>query len=171
MSIIDVEKLGVHGGSIRVYAGKGGGKPSESVDDLLMQESKSGLDKTETYREFARHVQQIRDELVALLSDLKNSRKKIAGYGASAKGNTLLNYCKIGTDFLDYINDTTPFKQGCYTPGVHIPVVPESRFHQDPPDYSLMLAWNYADEILQKEQGYRQAGGKFIVPIPKPQIV
>jgi len=102
---------------------------------------------------------------------LKNQGAKIAGYGAPAKGNILLNYCKIGTDILDYVTDTTPFKQGCYTPGMHIPVFPESHFHEFPPDYALLLAWNYADAILQKEHEYRQAGGKFIMPIPKPQIV
>jgi hypothetical protein len=105
------------------------------------------------------------------LTALKKQGAKITAYGATAKGNTLLNYCKIGTDTLDYVSDTTPFKQGRYTPGMHIPVVPESRFHEFPPDYALLLAWNYADVILNKEDRYRQAGGKFIIPIPKPQII
>jgi hypothetical protein len=104
------------------------------------------------------------------LTSLKKQGAKITAYGATAKGNTLLNYCKIGTDILDYVSDTTSFKQGRYTPGMHIPVFPESRFHESPPDYALLLAWNYADEILRKEHKYRQVGGKFIVPIPKPQI-
>jgi hypothetical protein len=105
------------------------------------------------------------------LKALKNEGAKIAGYGAPAKGNILLNYCKIGTDILDYVTDTTPFKQGRYTPGMHIPVFPESHFHEFPPDYALLLAWNYAGSILQKESEYRRNGGKFILPIPEPKVI
>lgn len=93
------------------------------------------------------------------------------GYGAPAKGNTLLNFCKIGTDILEYVIDTTPLKQGRYTPGMHLPVYSESRFHADQPDYALLLAWNYAGEILKKEAAYRERGGKFILPIPRPAII
>lgn len=171
MSIVDVERIGVHGGSIRVYVMKCAHPLPSNVTELLKLESEAGLDSLQTYRKFAQDVGRIKEELLSLLKTLKQQGMKIAAYGATAKGNILLNYCKIGTDILDYVSDTTPFKQGCYTPGMHIPVFPESHFHQCPPDYTLLLAWNYAEAILRKEQTYRQAAGKFIVPVPKPQVV
>jgi len=171
MGIVDVERVNVHGGSLRVYVQKFIHSLPSSVTELLNLETEAKVDSLETYRKFAEDVSRVKEDLLSLLKALKNQGAKIAGYGAPAKGNILLNYCKIGTDILDYISDTTPFKQGCYTPGMHIPVFPESHFHELPPDYALLLAWNYADAILQKEHRYRQAGGKFIVPIPKSQIV
>jgi SAM-dependent methyltransferase len=171
MGIIDVERIRVHGGSIRVYAGKGDNKVSGAAADLLKFESEARLDDAATYREFAQGVNRIKLELTTLLKDLKAKGHSIAAYGASAKGNILLNFCKIGTDIIDYVSDTTPFKQGLYTPGVHIPIAPETRFSESPPDYTLLLAWNYAEEIMRKEHKYRQAGGKFIVPIPRPQVM
>jgi hypothetical protein len=171
MTVIDVELMGVHGGTIRVYVAKGARKPSESVAKLLTLEKQAGLDKLETYTMFAERVKDVRRDLVAMLKDLKAAGKSIAGYGASAKGNILLNYCKIGTDTLDYIADTTPYKQGLYSPGVHIPVVAFDKFYKQPPDYTLLLAWNYAEAILKKESSYRESGGKFILPVPVPAIV
>lgn len=123
------------------------------------------------YEAFAGRVQRLRSELVAILERARREGKRVAGYGAPAKGNTLLNYCKIGTEHLAYIQDTTPAKQGLYTPGMHIPVVPPARFQQDPPEYALMLAWNYEPEILAKEAAFRRAGGKFVIPIPMPRVV
>jgi len=171
MSIVAVERVSVHGGSLRVYGQKFIPSLPSSVTELLSLETEAKIDSLETYQKFAEDVRRLKEDLVSLLKALKKQGAKIAGYGAPAKGNILLNYCKIGTDILDYVTDTTPFKQGRYTPGMHIPVFPENHFHEFPPDYALLLAWNYADKILQKEEGYRQAGGKFIVPIPEPKLV
>jgi novobiocin biosynthesis protein NovU/D-mycarose 3-C-methyltransferase len=171
MNIVDVEKVGVHGGSLRLYVQKSPASVGANVNELLRKEKEADIDSLATYNKFAQDTDRIREELTALLTSLKKQGAKITAYGATAKGNTLLNYCKIGTDLLEYVSDTTPFKQGCYTPGMHIPVFSESRFHESPPDYALLLAWNYAEEILHKENRYRQAGGKFIIPIPRPQII
>ena len=172
MGIVKVDRIGVHGGSLRLYVQKSADSlSSPSVNELLKLEMEAKLDSLDTYRKFADGVAQVREDLLSLLRALKAQGARITGYGAAAKGNTLLNYCKIGTDILDCITDTTPLKQGRYTPGMHIPVLPESHFHEASPDYALLLAWNYANEILQKEEKYRQAGGKFIVPIPKPRLV
>jgi hypothetical protein len=171
MSIVDVERVGVHGGSLCLFVQKAPNSVGANVTGLLEKEKYANVDSLATYKRFAEETDTIRQELTSLLIALKRQGRKIAAYGATAKGNTLLNYCKIGTDILDYVSDTTPSKQGCYTPGMHIPVFSESRFHESPPDYALLLAWNYADEILSKEVRYRQAGGKFIIPIPKPKSV
>jgi hypothetical protein len=171
MNIVKVERINVHGGSLRLYLQKSACSLSPSVLELLKLEEELKLDSLETYQKFTEKAGQIKESLLELLKSLKARGLTIVGYGAPAKGNVLLNYCKIGTDILDYLTDTTPFKQGLYTPGMHIPVFPESRFHSAAVDYALLLSWNYADAILQKEEAYRQAGGKFIVPIPKPRIV
>jgi D-mycarose 3-C-methyltransferase len=171
MDIVDVKQIPIHGGSIRVFVQKSPKKQSQNVTKLLLMEQEDTLDSLKTYMKFAERVALVKGKLVKLLKTLKNDGARITGYGATAKGNTLLNYCEIGTDILDYITDTTPFKQGCCTPGMHIPIYPEERFHEEPPDYALLLAWNYADAILQKEQEYRQKGGKFILPIPEPKVI
>lgn len=171
MQIVDVERLEVHGGSIRIYVSKREKETTAAVDSLIRSESQSGLDRIDMYGEFAQRVNRIRDDLVTLLKSLKSQGKNIVGYGAPAKGNTLMNYCKIGTETLDYIADTTDFKQGCYSPGTHIPVVSFDGFYAHPPDYALLLAWNYAETILKKEASYRHSGGKFILPIPQPVII
>jgi len=116
MSIIEIEQIGVHGGTIRVYVVKGESKPSPSVEEMVRREIELGLDKVETYKDFAKKVKRIRGKLVSMLKGLKGDGAKIVGYGASAKGNILLNYCKIGTDIIDYIADTTPYKQGLFNP-------------------------------------------------------
>ena len=171
MSIIEIEQIGVHGGTIRVYVVKGESKPSPSVEEMVRREIELGLDKVETYKDFAKKVKRIRGKLVSMLKGLKGDGAKIVGYGASAKGNILLNYCKIDTDIIDYIADTTPYKQGLFNPGMHIPVVDFYEFYASSPDYTLLLIWNYADAILKKESEYIELGGKFIVPIPMPYIV
>jgi hypothetical protein len=172
MHVADVSRLKVHGGSIRVYVQKSvGSAPSNAVSELTTLEVAKGLGAVGTYHQFVQLVLALKGELVTLLSQLKAQGSRIVGYGAPAKGNTLLNFCKIGTDILDYAIDTTPFKHGRYTPGMHIPVFPETRFRLDQPDYALLLAWNYADDILRKEGAYRERGGKFIVPIPRPAVV
>lgn len=171
IGIVEVQHISVHGGSLRVYVKKSPCSLSSSESKLLKLEAEAKLGSLETYHKFAEEVGRAKEALLSLLKSLKAQGARIAGYGATAKGNTLLNYCRIGTDILDYISDTTPFKQGRYTPGMHIPVFPESHFHQSPPDYALLLAWNYAGKILQKEMEYRKAGGRFILPLPKPQLV
>lgn len=171
MSIVDVERVSVHGGSLCVYVKKIHEFLSPNAIELVDLEEKEGLDKLASYEKFAEKVFKIKEDLILLLVKLKDNGAKIAGYGASAKGNTLLNFCKIGPELLDYIVDTTPFKQGCYTPGMHIPVVPEEHFHSFPPDYFLLLAWNYKDEILKKETRFRDNNGKFILPIPNPIVL
>ncbi len=172
MQVTHVSRLKVHGGSIRVYAQRPRDPaPSPAVSELVAQETAQGLGALGTYAQFAQRVHALKNELVDLLHHLKARGARIVGYGAPAKGNTLLNFCKIGTEILDYVIDTTPIKHGRYTPGMHIPVFPEQRFHKESPDYALILAWNYADEILEKEKAFRQRGGKFIIPIPRPTLV
>lgn len=170
MVIEDIRGVLVHGGSLRIFVQKGkvGGM---SVDEMLMDEWGLGLHLLETYMNFGKRVEVLKSKLVTLLKDLKVGGERITGYGATAKGNTLLNYCGISTDTIDLITDTTPFKQGKYTPGTHIPIYPEERFHEEPPDYALLLAWNYANEIIYKESEYIRKGGHFIIPIPEPQII
>jgi SAM-dependent methyltransferase len=172
LEVIDIKQIPVHGGSIRVFVQRSPKQQSKNVVRLLSMEREAKLDSLETYFEFASEVNLLKEKLLQLLKTLKMEGVRITGYGATAKGNTLLNYCKIGTDILDYISDTTLFKQGRYTPGMHIPIFSEWKFHEEPPDYALLLAWNYADAILQKEIKYRKnGGGKFIIPIPEPKVI
>ncbi|MCD6100381.1 MAG: class I SAM-dependent methyltransferase [Candidatus Marinimicrobia bacterium] len=171
MEVVDVKRIPVHGGSIRVFVQRLPKQQSQNVTNLLLIEKEAKLNSLKTYTKFAERVALVKEKLVKLLKRLKKEGARITGYGATAKGNTLLNYCKIGTDILDYISDTTPFKQGLYTPGMHIPIFPEEKFHENPPDYALLLAWNYADEILRKESEYRKKRGKFILPIPEPKVI
>lgn len=172
MVIADVERVPVHGGSVRVHIQKST-EPSQStefVDDLLGLEQAKGLDDLETYRRFAEEVEAFRGQIQSLLTDIADRGGTIVGYGAPAKGNILLNYCDIGPDVIDFIIDTTPMKQGTYTPGTNIPVHPPEKFDEEAPEYTLLLAWNYRDEILEKEVEYRD-GGKFVIPIPHLDVV
>lgn len=173
MEIFDVKKVGSHGGSIRIFIQKLGGiqRVSQAPNDFLMREKKLGLHKISTYHNFARDVRGNRDALFGLLTKLKKGNHKIAGYGAPAKGNTLLNYADINNVILDYIVDDSPYKQGLYTPGGHIPVVSFAELAKNPPDFLLILAWNFAEQIMDKCRNFRQNGGKFIVPIPEPKII
>jgi len=172
MEVFDVERTGIHGGSIIVYVRKGiTASPKESVDALLALEEERGLYSLETYRQFASRVVRVKEKLVALLNQLRSEGKRIAAYGAPAKGNTMLNYCQIGPDTLEYAVEKNPLKHARYTPGTHIPVIAEEQARQSPPDYYLVLPWNFLDEFLQKEERYRENGGKFIVPIPEPHII
>lgn len=171
LNITHASRINVHGGSLRIYGRKSVHRTSQLVDELLKSESDLKLDSLGTYLEFARNIVELDKEIRSLLKSLKASGANIVGYGAPAKGNVLLNYCQIGTDILDYIIDTTPFKQGRYTPGMHIPILPPQQFYENQPDFAFLLAWNYADDILQKETAYRHSGGKFIIPVPIPQVV
>lgn len=173
MEIFDLEYIDVQGGSMRVFARKitPGAGISETLDEWLAIEKEIGLTDPEMYKNYKSQVDEIRDELLAMLDELITGGKKIAGYGAPAKGNTLLNYYGIGPDRLPYLADRNELKQGLFTPKMHIPVVSPDRILQDRPDYLLILAWNFADEIIRQQEEYRQQGGKFILPIPKPEIV
>lgn len=168
MHIIDLKRTPVHGGSILVYVAqrKSKHKTSKVVKDFLYQESLKKLNKRSTYDDFARRVKSLKRDLVQYLKNLKKQGKKVIGYGASAKGNVLTNYCHITSELLDYIVDSIPYKQGRYTPGTHITIYPESRLEKDKPDYALLLSWNFAEEILRKQQKYRENGGQFIITIP-----
>lgn len=167
MEVFDVQKVPVHGGSIRVFIQKKGGnnKKTRRVSQFFALEKKHRLDIVETFFTFADKVRVNKAKLVSLLTKLKHQGKSIASYGAPAKGNTLLNYFGIGPDYIDYIVDDSPWKQGLFTPGTHIPVVSPSILQQKKPDYILILAWNFAKSIMEKLQG------PFILPVPRPRIV
>lgn len=169
--LLDVQRLSVHGGSVRVFVSKTPKKSSERVKKLLDLEKKKQMLNAQTYLKFRRKVDRVRHELVQLLWKLKLDNKQIIGYGASAKGNIILNYCRIGPETLDYIVDSISYKQGKFTPGMHIPIFPEEKILKDQPEYTLLLAWNFADEIIKKQSEYRKRGGKFILALPKLTIV
>jgi SAM-dependent methyltransferase len=172
MEVFHAERNSIHGGSIVVYVRKGITRaPKDSVDALLTLEAERGLSKLDTYHQFALQVGRIRKKLLAILEDLKAKGKRIAAYGAPAKGNTMLNYCQIGPDLLEYAVEKNPLKVGLFTPGMHIPVISEEEARKNQPDYYLVLPWNFLDEFLQKEKSFRERGGRFIVPIPEPYII
>lgn len=170
LKIFDVKLIPVHGQSLQVYVGKNY-QVEESVNKFLQQEKKMGLDNIDVYKTFANKVERNRDELRNLLLKLKKENKRIVGYGAAAKGNTLLNYFQIDNKILDFIVDDSPLKQGLYTPGTCIPIYSPDKLKGDQPDYLLLLAWNYAESILKKEQKLRDEGVKFIIPVPEVKIV
>jgi hypothetical protein len=174
LTLFDVEELPTHGGSLRIYAchDEDAAKPvGEKVADLLAREEAAGLGKLETYRSFGERVQRVKWGLLRFLIDTKEEGKSIAGYGAPAKGNTLLNYCGIRTDFLDYTVDRSPHKQGRYLPGVRIPIHGPDRLRQTRPDYVLILPWNLKEEIVEQMGDVRSWGGRFVVAIPEVEIL
>jgi methylation protein EvaC len=173
MEIFDGEKQWVHGGSMRIFACKEGVyKPTVRLQKYLRFEKERKITSIKSYLGFAESVRKNRESLIGLLRELKAQRKKIIGYAAASKGTVVQNYCDIGADILDYISDSTPFKQGLYSPGKHIPIVSMEHFHEDKDaDYALLFAWNHAREIMQKEQDFFKRGGRFIVHLPHPRIL
>jgi methylation protein EvaC len=172
MELIDVLPQKTHGGSMRyVLAHKGVYLVKSSVDELILQEKLQGLDKISTFETFSRKVGQSKSELLALLKDLKSNGKTIAGYAATSKSTTILNYCGISSNLIEFICDTTPIKQGKFSPGMHIPVVPYEKFKTNPPDYAFIFAWNHMDEIMEKEKDFITLGGKWITHVPNVKII
>ncbi len=173
LEIFDVKRVPVHGGSIRIFVKRSSAEwpVTNSVKSLIDLENQMKFDIFETYTIFTEKVNSLRKELLNLLKELKDQGKKIAGYGAPAKGNTLLNYCKIGTDIIEFIVDKSPLKQGLYTPGMHIPVFPVEKLLKDIPDYMLIFPWNFKEEIMKQQEKFKESGGKFIIPVPQPRII
>ncbi len=172
MEVIDIARLPIHHGQIRVFAQrKGIGMPAATVATLVEEEIAAGLDRFETFAQFGDGVLGLKRDLWNLLDNLAADGQKIAAYGAPAKGSTLLSFFGIGPDTVPYIADKSPLKQGRVTPGTHIPVVSPAHIQEDKPDYMLLLAWNFADEIMAQQDDYRAAGGRFIIPVPEVRVV
>ena len=169
LTVVDVERIAIHGGSLRVFVTRQG-QVSERVSQLLAEEQAWGVERPECYLDFGKRVDQLRSELLTLLTQLKGRGKRIAVYGASAKGSTLLNCFGIGNDLLDFVVDRSTVKQGYYTPGTHLKIFAPEKLIEDQPDYCLLLSWNFAEEILAQQDEYRRAGGKFIIPIPELKV-
>lgn len=174
LSLFDVEELQTHGGSLRIYA-KHSDDSSKSVNKRLVElrsrETSAGLDKFEHYLHFAQQVADTKRKLLAFLIGAKNDGKIVVGYGAPAKGNTLLNYCGVRSDFLDYTVDRSPYKQGYYLPGVRIPIFSPDMIKQTKPNYVLILPWNIKDEVMEQMAFIREWGGRFVVPIPEVKVL
>ena len=172
MELIDLLPQKTHGGSMRYVLGHKGAHPvKDAVTQIIAKEKAQGLDSLATFVKFRANVEKSKLDLVTLLKDFKSKGKKVAGYAATSKSTTVLNYCGIGPDLIEYICDTTPIKQGKLSPGAHIPVVPYETFKNNPPDYALLLAWNHAEEIMAKEKEYVAGGGKWIVHVPEVAVV
>jgi SAM-dependent methyltransferase len=168
--LVDVERLQLHGGSLRVFVGHGG-SPSPRVEGLIREEALRGVNTIGYYEGFADRVGSLKEALLLLLRTQKGLGLRIAAYGASAKGATLLNFCGIGGDLIDFVVDRSPIKQGLYTPGTHLLIEPPDALLRRQPDLVLLLTWNFADEILRQQQAYRERGGLFLFPVPEPRIV
>ena len=172
LEIVDVQAQNVHGGSMRyVVAHQGARTVSQTVDTQRAKEEQLGLHRPETYDKLRRNIEQSRDDLMSLLHDLKRQGKRVVGYGATSKSTTVTNYCGITPDLLEFISDTTPIKQGKFSPGAHIPIRPYEEFASRYPDDALLFAWNHGEEIMEKERDFQNTGGKWIVYVPKVKII
>jgi SAM-dependent methyltransferase len=171
--IVDIERVKIHGGTIRVFVSKRKSRYNinENVNRLISLEIEKGLHEVTVYKEFAGGVEKLKEDLVSLLQRLKSENKKVIGYGAAAKGNTLLNYYHIGPELIDFIVDLSPMKQNKFTPGTHISIFSPERIYEAKPDYMLILAWNFANEIMKQQLKFKEMGGKFIIPLPEVKII
>ncbi|MBI4314144.1 MAG: SAM-dependent methyltransferase, partial [Candidatus Omnitrophica bacterium] len=166
LELVDVEPQPTHGGSMRYTVAHAGSRaPSEAVRLLLAEEDAKGLLTPQTAEAFRRRCEASRECLRALLDDLRARGKRVAGYAATSKSTTVTNYCRITPDLVEYISDTTPLKHGTFSPGAHIPVVPDEVFQTNPPDAALLFAWNHAEEIMEKEKRFEEKGGQWILPL------
>jgi SAM-dependent methyltransferase len=170
LDLVDVERTPIHGGSLRLSVAHLGTKPGPRVATLAAEEEALGMTRGDYYRDFAHRVSALRDDLVSRLYGLKKQGRRVAAYGAAAKGAVLLNYAGIGNDVIDFVADRSPHKQGRYLPGVRIPVRPPAALLDDKPDYVLLLAWNFEEEIRKQQAQYLQQGGRFIVPVPEVRL-
>lgn len=172
LEVIDVQPQAVHGGSMRyVLAHRGAYTPSPAVAAQRQRELELGLNKGETFVALRAHIERSRDELLTLLRRLKREGQRVVGYAATSKSTTVTNFCGITPDLVDYFSDTTPLKQGKYNPGTHIPVRAYEEFKKDYPNYALLFGWNHAEEIMAKEQAFKAAGGKWIVYVPRVEVL
>lgn len=172
LEVVDAIKLPVHGGSMRVsLRRRGTARPTAVVGEMLRQEAAEGMLRAETYTAFADRIDDIGRRLKAMLGEMKTQGLTLAGYGATAKGNTLLNYFQIGPDLLDFVVDRNPLKHGLFSPGMMIPVVGPEAIEGRRPDVLLVLAWNFFDEIREQQSAFLERGGRFLVPLPEPRLV
>lgn len=170
--IFDIEKVDIHGGSLRIFVcHMNAHERSSSVVSFLNEENSWGVNSIDFYKNFANKIKSLKSSLLEVLISIKKEGKTIAAYGASAKGSTLLNYFGIGQDLIDFVVDRNTHKQGLFTPGVHLPIYPTSKLLEYMSDYVLLLTWNFKDEILNQQKEYRKKGGKFIIPIPEIKIL
>ncbi len=172
LEVVDAIPQDVHGGSMRYFiAHKGTRTPAPGVGRQKQKEEFLGLHRLETYHRLRHNIERSRDDLMELLHDLKQQDKRVVGYGATSKSTTVTNYCGITPDLVEFISDTTPIKQGKFSPGTHIPVRPYEQFVSRYPEFALLFAWNHAAEIMAKERNFRRAGGKWLVYVPKVQVL
>lgn len=172
LELWDVLRQPVHGGSLRVFLQHPGAHPIESrVDAMLNEEAVIGLTGSARYASFGQQVGALKNHILSMLGELKRGGQRIAAYGAPAKGNTLLNYCGISRDLIEFTVDRSPHKQGKLLPGSHLPILPPEELVARMPDYAIILPWNIADEIIGQQGAYLRAGGKFIVPVPSPRVI
>ena len=173
LELVDVVRVDSHGGSLRLVAQKLNGpySVSKSVEELQEQERALGLYDANTFCQFSDKINRIKGELQDLLASLKKDGKVIAGFGAPAKATTLMYHFDIGPDVIDYIIDDNALKQGLYSPGLHIPILSRKVLEENPPDYLVILAWNFSDAIIRNNKSFLESGGKFIVPLPKVEVI
>ncbi|QKV75094.1 class I SAM-dependent methyltransferase [Amycolatopsis sp. Hca4] len=170
--LVHAEHIDMHGGEVRYTIARPGARtPSAKLDTLLAEEEAGKLSEPLTFARFGRNVERIRDDLVGLLTHLRDQGKTVVGYGAPGKSSTVTTYCGISTDLIPFVVDSTPGKQGHLLPGSHLPVKPPSAFSEGYPDYAVLFAWNHATEIMAKEQGFRAAGGKWIRFVPEVEVL